>query len=96
MEGQTRPSGLEMARDDPPATRDIQGYLAHKKRPPHRTLQEDCAKGFRAVLREGGVLTSEVQLNMFRCGTAQWRGGRGVPFRKVTAGVYHLQENAPP
>ena len=41
---------------------DVQGYLAHKKLPPPRTLQWADAYGPRAVLGGGQFLMSEVPL----------------------------------
>ena len=41
----------------------LQGYPAHKKHPPHRTLHKDYALGLMVVLGGGGLfLMSEVPL----------------------------------
>jgi len=40
----------------------LQGYVAHKKQPPPRTLQQDYAWGPIVLLREGSFLMSEVPL----------------------------------
>ena len=34
--------------------RDVQGYLAHEKHPPRRTIQQDHASGPMKVLEGGG------------------------------------------
>ena len=50
----TRSFGCECARRTerrpPPHRSPVQGYLAHKKTPPPRTLQYDCAQGYMVVL----------------------------------------------
>ena len=43
----------------------LQGYLAHKKHPPPRTLQSDYTSGPTVVLGVGLFLMSEVPLNMY-------------------------------
>jgi len=48
-------AGISLATDHDPA-RGVQGYLAHKKHPPPRSLQEDYILGPRVVL--GGVAVS--------------------------------------
>ena len=40
----------------------VQVYLAHKKLPPPRTLQQDYAQGPMVVIRGGRFLMSEVPL----------------------------------
>ena len=58
----------------------LQGYLAHKKQNPPRTLQQDYISGHMVALGEGQFLMSEVPLqvpsNCVRCPLfARKRGG---------------------
>ena len=44
----------------------LQGYLAHKKHPPHRTLQQPFAKGPIMILGGSAFLMDEVSLKCLR------------------------------
>ena len=56
----------------------LQGHLAHKKLPPHRTLQEAYARDLAVVLGGGQFLATEVPLH-----------GPGVRYATDHTGVLH-------
>jgi len=49
----------------------VQGYLAHKKQPPPRTLQQDCTQGAMVVLWGGHRCSSQFKNNYF---AEMWSG----------------------
>ena len=59
-------------------TSPIQGYLAHKKQPPTRTLQQDYTQGPMVFLGEGLFLMSEVPLERGWTTYQQKGGGAGL------------------
>ena len=56
----TKKSAFSVVKPQPST---LQGYLAHKRPQPHRTLQKDYAYGPTAVLGGGPFLMSEVPLS---------------------------------
>ena len=58
----------------PGAREVVQGYLAHKKQPPRRTLQYPYAQGPMVVLEGWVFLVSEVPLQGVWCGANTPRG----------------------